>query len=142
MKIRQLPLNSFLFLALLVPLAVSAQMRASDLTNPAPISIPQGVSQSQARQAVVNALFSRGWTVMEETDDQIIADLHVRAHWAQIGIDIEDRSVMISYRNSENLRYTERSDGRVVIHNNYLSWVNNLVSDIRAQLARAQRESR
>jgi hypothetical protein len=138
MKIRHL----LVLLFLLLPLASMAQMRSSDLSNPAPISIPQGVSQSAAKDAVVNALFARGWTVIEESDEQVIADLHVRAHWAQIGIDIEDRAVMISYRNSENLRYTERSDGRIVIHNNYLSWVDNLVADIRTQLARAQREAR
>lgn len=142
MKTRQALLSSFLFMAMLVPLAASAQLRTADLADPAPIDIPQGVSQSAAVEAIVNALFGRDWTVIEETDDQIIADLHVRAHWAQIAIDIEDRSVLISYRNSENLRYTERSDGRVVIHSNYISWVNNLVSDIRTQLARAQRDSR
>lgn len=127
---------------LLGSLPAEAQRRASDLVDPAPIAIPAGVSQAAAKEAVVNALLARGWAVIEETDDQIIADLNVRSHWAQIGIDIEERAVVISYRNSENLRYTERSDGRIVIHNNYLAWVDNLVGDIRTHLTRAQRDVR
>lgn len=134
----------FLVLIVLAPLNAEAQRRSSDLVNPAPIAIPVGVDQAAAREAVVNGLFSRGWIVIEESDDQVIADLNVRSHWAQVGIDIdaEERTIKISYRDSDNLRYTERSDGRVVIHNNYLSWVDNLVADIRSQLARAQRDAR
>jgi hypothetical protein len=129
-------------LIMLAPISAEAQRRASDLVDPAPITIPAGVSQAAAKEAVVNAVLARGWTVAEESADQIVADLHVRAHWAQVGIDIEEEAVLISYRNSENLRYTERSDGRIVIHSNYLAWVDNLVSDIRIHLARAQREAR
>jgi hypothetical protein len=132
----------FVLLILLLPLAAFGQMRATDLTNPAPVNIPQGVSQAAAKDAVIDAMFARGWTVAEESDNHIVADLHVRSHWAQVGIDIADGKVTISYRDSANLRYTERSDGRIVIHNNYLTWVDNLVNDIRAQMARAQRESR
>ena len=132
----------FILFFLLVPMAAFGQLRATDLVDPAPINIPQGVSQSAAKDAVIQAMFARNWTVAEEGDDFVIADLHVRAHWAQVGIDIGEDDITISYRNSENLRYTERSDGRVVIHNNYLAWVDNLVNDIRANLARAQRESR
>lgn len=142
MKNRMLFQILFLAMLLALPAAASAQMRASELSNPAPIGIPQGVSQTDAVNAVANALMERGWTVMEESEDQIIADLNVRAHWAQIGIDFEDGQILISYRNSENLRYRERSDGRAVIHRNYMSWVDNLVRDIRNELARAQRASR
>lgn len=132
----------FIMFFLLVPMAAFGQLRATDLVDPAPINIPQGVSQSAAKDAVIQAMFARNWTVAEEGDDFVIADLHVRTHWAQVGIDIGEDDITISYRNSENLRYTERRDGRVVIHNNYIAWVDNLVNDIRANLARAQRESR
>jgi hypothetical protein len=135
-------IHLLIVLIMLAPISAEAQRRASDLVDPAPIAIPAGVSQAAAKEAVVNALLARGWAVIEESDDQIIADLNVRSHWAQIGIDIEDRAVMISYRNSENLRYNERSDGRIVIHSNYLAWVDNLVSDIRTHLTRAQRDAR
>ncbi len=138
MKINRLLILFFL----LVPIAAFGQLRTSDLVDPAPISIPQGVSQSAANDAVINAMYARDWTVAEEGDDFIIADLYVRAHWAQIGIDIGEDEIKISYRDSEELRYTERRDGRVVIHNNYLAWIDNLVGDIRSQLARAQRDSR
>jgi hypothetical protein len=129
---------------LFAPLSAEAQRRASDLVDPAPISIPSDVTQSAAREAVVSALLGRGWVVIDETDDQVIADLNVRSHWAQIGIDIDsdENVILISYRDSDNLRYQERSDGRIVIHSGYLGWVDNLVGDIRSHLARAQRDAR
>ncbi len=138
MKLNRLLILFFLML----PMVAYGQLRTSDLVDPEPISIPQNVSQSQAMEAVVNALFSRDWAVAEEGDDYIIAELHVRAHWAEIGIDFTEDDIKISYRNSDNLRYTERDDGRVVIHNNYLAWIDNLVNDIRTQLSRAQRDAR
>ncbi len=131
-----------LLIVMALPLTAEAQRRASDLVDPAPITIPQGVSQAAAKEAVADALLARGWTIADETDDQMIADLHIRSHWAQVAIDFEDRNILISYRNSSNLRYEVRRDGRTVIHSNYLSWVDNLVADIRNHLARAQRNSR
>lgn len=131
-----------LVILLALPLSAEAQRRGSELVDPAPINIPQGVSHADAREAIASALLNRGWTIAEESDRQIIADLYVRSHWAQIGIDIEDRSIKISYRDSDNLRHRVNRDGRTVIHRNYLSWVDNVVTDIRTNLARAQRTSR
>lgn len=125
----------------LFPVVAMGQLRATDLTNPEPIGIPSGVSQSQAVEAVINAMFARGWTVAEEGDDHVVADLRVRGHWAQVDIAVGEDDIVITYRDSDNLRYDRRGD-REVIHRNYLSWVDNLVNDIRVHLSRAQRDSR
>ncbi len=126
---------------LLAPGLVHAQLRATELSNPQPIGIPQGVDTAAAREAVKDALYGRNWSVFEEQDNLIVADLHVRRHWAQIGIEFSDRQIQIGYRNSENLHY--RVDGnREIIHKNYLSWVDNLAVDIRRELGQAGRNSR
>ena len=130
-----------ILLLVLLPFAAMGQFRATDLTNPDPVRIPAGVSQSKAVEAVINAMFERGWTVAEESDDHVVADLHVRDHWAQVDIAIGEEEITITYRDSDNLRYDRRGD-REIIHKNYLSWVDNLVNDIRTHLARAQRSAR
>lgn len=130
-----------ILLLLLLPFAALGQFRATDLQNPSPINIPQGVSQSAAKDAVSQALFGRNWTITDEGEDYIVADLHVRSHWAQIRIDIDEGQIHFAYQDSDNLNYAVK-DGREIIHKNYLSWVDNVVNDTRTQLARAQRNSR
>lgn len=125
-------------LLVLFPVLCAAQLRATDLVDPQPIAIPQGVSQVEAKKAVIDAMFARGWTVADESDEHVLADLHIRTHWAQVHIAIGDDDIRIAYRDSDNLKYRERR-GRTVIHKNYINWVDNLVGDIRRQLARANR---
>lgn len=129
-----------ILMLVVMPLAAVGQFRSTDLENPPPVSIPEGVSQEAAKEAVANALFGRDWTIVDEGDDYIVADLHIRSHWAQIRIDFDDR-IHIAYQDSDNLNY-EVKDDREIIHKNYLSWVDNVVNDTRTQLARAQRNSR
>lgn len=137
MKVRHILL---LFL-MVVPVAASAQLRATTLTNPGPINIPAGVSQAAAKDAVVNAMFGRGWTIVNEDDHSVLAELHLRSHWALIQIEIDERNIRISYRDSQNLHYAVKK-GREIIHKNYIGWIDSLAGDIRVQLARAQRDTR
>lgn len=130
-----------LLLCMMVLPVAACAVRATTLTNPSPINIPAGVSQEAAKDAVVNAMFGRGWTVADEGDDWVLADLHIRDHWAQTHIEIDNEEIRIAYRDSDNLRYAVKPD-REIIHKNYISWTNNLAGDIRVLLARAQRESR
>lgn len=134
------PARFFVLLLLLLPVLSMAQLRATDLRDPAPVSVPAGVSQADAKKAVIDAMIARGWVVAEESDDHVVADLHIRDHWAQIHIAIGQRAIEISYVDSDNLRYEERR-GRTLIHKNYIGWVENLAGDIRNHLARAQRNN-
>jgi hypothetical protein len=123
-----------LMLAVL-PVVSFAQLRATDLTDPPPIAVPDGAAHEDVRNAVLDAMLGRGWEVAEEGDDFILADLHIRRHWARVHIAIGEDSIQIAYRDSDNLNYGERR-GRTVIHKNYLGWVENLAGDIRNHLAR------
>ncbi len=130
--------NWILVLILLVPMAAMAQLRATDLEDPSPISIPDGVDAEAVHDAIVDALFRRDWDVHSEETGNIVADLHVRDHWARIGITYDEDSVRIEYQDSENLHY-DRQNGREIIHRNYLGWVDRLVTEIRRELRQASR---
>lgn len=131
-------LKWILLAVLALPAAADAQLRATDLENPDPVSVPEGLEASAVHDAIESALYRRDWTIHSEDAEQgiIIADLHIRDHWAQIEIVYGSDEVVIEYRDSDNLHYDQRDDGEI-IHRNYLGWVDNLVTDIRQEMSRA-----
>lgn len=102
---------------------------ASLLIDPEPIAVPQKLVEFQVTSDIKRALVSRGWVVGEENPGQINATLNLRSHVARIAIYHDLKQVRIAYVSSENLKYREK-DGIRTIHRNYLSWINNLTSDI------------
>lgn len=121
-------LRRLLVLLLLFPLAVFAGGKA-ELINPPPVAIPAGLDAKQVSNAIKSALIARTWTVGASAPGQIDATLNIRAHRADIRIVYDDKTVQISYVDSNNLDFKEKK-GKQYIHSNYISWVNNLTGDI------------
>ena len=67
---------------------------------------------------------------LQQRPGRIDATLHLRKHVANIEIAYDREQIVIAYKSSENLDYTERR-GRRLIHDNYLGWIQNLVNDVR-----------
>lgn len=113
-------------IALLFSLSAQA---APELVNPAPIAVPAKLSELQVTSDIKHALVTRGWVVNNESKGKIEASLSLRSHVARIAIYHDLKEVRIEYVSSENLKYKEK-DGKRYIHRNYLSWIQNLSSDI------------
>lgn len=121
-------------LFILIPLLMLLMaFRQAPLVDPAPIDVPNGMSLDNVAKAIEISLIRRGWEPSNKTADGMDGTLHLREHMAKIHIGYDTRSIRISYVASTNLKY-EEANGKREIHKNYLGWIQNLVTDIRANL--------
>lgn len=116
-------------LLLLPLLALLMGARQVPLENPEPIAVPAGLTDAKIARSIKAALVGRQWVVSEEQPGKIIATLNLRSHMAKIDIGYDSSQVRIQYLDSKELMHGEKK-GVTVIHRNYLSWVQNLVTDI------------
>lgn len=125
--------NKFLIIFLLPVLLLLAGWREAPLVNPDPIAIPSKATSADVARIVKKALVGRKWVVSDDKPGAIKATLLLRDHKARIAIDWDAKDIRISYIDSENLNYLEKN-GKKLIHQNYNSWINNLVVDISGEL--------
>jgi hypothetical protein len=128
-----MPISRRRLIALLPLLMLLTGFRQAPLVDPDPIDVPANMTLKNVGKAVEISLIRRGWTVANKTDAGVDAVLHLREHTASIHVAYDTRQVRIRYVSSTNLKY-EESDGKRLIHKNYLGWIQNLVTDIRANL--------
>lgn len=120
-----------LLLLLLLPmLLLTMAFRQSPLVDPAPISVPQGLTLVQVGKAVKGALIGRSWTVTGEHPDGIDAALNGNDYQAKIHVGFDTRSIRITYVDSTHLKYKVKKDGTRLIHSNYMNWMRYLSGDI------------
>jgi hypothetical protein len=117
---------------LLIPLAFML-MGAAVLVDPAPISVPAGLSAKDVSKAIRSGIVSRGWVVAKDENGKIDAVLNVRKHEVKVNIGYDAKQVKIAYVSSENLDYSEKN-GERRIHKKYNQWIDNMVQDIQRQL--------
>lgn len=120
-------------LLLLPVLALLMGARQVPLVDPEPFSVPAGLTEAKVNKAIKAALVGRTWVVTEEQPGKIVATLNLRSHMAKIEIPYDTSKVAIHYLDSSELMYGEKK-GVKVIHRNYLSWIQNLVTDINRNL--------
>ena len=126
-------LRNHRLLVLLPLLVLLMAFRQSPLVDPPPIEVPANITVPNIAKAIEISLIRRGWQASNKTADGIDGTLHLREHTANIHIAYDARQVQIRYVGSTNLKYAE-SKGQRLIHTNYLSWIQNLVVDIKANL--------
>jgi hypothetical protein len=107
----------------------AVQARQALLADPAPVSIPAGLSQEQAVKDIKRALIGRGWAITAERPGEIESTLNLRTHVAKVRVTWDTREIRIAYVSSVNLDYKERN-GKRYIHSNYLGWVSNIAKDM------------
>ncbi|MEE4302562.1 hypothetical protein [Wenzhouxiangella sediminis] len=113
---------------------VGCATTAPVLDSPRAIDVPGNASMEEIEDAILDAMRNRGWAVHERNRGEIIADLHVRSHFARVGITYNTGAIAIEYMDSENLEY-EVVDGQQRIHGNFNSWLTNLSNDIQRNLS-------
>jgi hypothetical protein len=123
-------------IVLLMPLLALLMAAAPLLVDPAPISVPAGLSEQAVAKAITLGVAQRGWIVSKQEPGYMEATLNIRTHMARVGITYDLKTVQIRYLDSSNLDYEVKDDGRH-IHRNYAKWINNLVRDISMQLLTA-----
>lgn len=118
------------YLLILLPfLLLLMGARQAPLVDPDPIAVPSGVDQKTVEREIKRALIGRGWTITAEAPGQIDSTLNVRAHSARVRISYDTQRVALNYVSSDNLAYEEKR-GQRMIHKNYASWVNNVLTDL------------
>jgi hypothetical protein len=98
----------------------------------APVVVPRGevASRDSVRNAILRALTGRGWRVVREGPDGIVASVSSMGQSATAQIQYDERSYSIHYvGSSPGLRF----DG-VAIHHRYNDWIDRLDRSIRTQL--------
>lgn len=116
-------------LSLLPVLLLLMGARQVPLNDPDPIMVPAGLQAEAVAKEIKRALIGRNWTITGEQPGQIDSTLNLRAHVARIRVEFDAEKVRIHYVSSENLKYEEKK-GERVIHKNYQSWINNVVTDL------------
>ena len=115
--------------SLLLLVASGAHARLHEVQNIEGSLVPDGLTMEQVRKAIQRGGSRRGWIVRQSAPGHLIATLHVRKHMVETDITFDQSTYSITYRDSENMKYTE---GR--IHGRYNSWVHNLDGDIQREL--------
>lgn len=118
------------YLLILLPfLLLLLGARQAPLVDPDPVAVPAGLELKAVEREIKRALIGRGWTITAEADGQIDSTLNVRAHSARVRISYDTQRVALAYVSSDNLAYEEKR-GERLIHKNYASWVNNVLTDL------------
>jgi hypothetical protein len=125
-----MPRSRLLLLLLLPMLLLTMAFRQSPLVDPAPISVPAGLTAMQVGKAVKAALIGRTWVVTAENADGVDASLNGKDYQAKIHVAFDTHQVKITYAGSTHLKYEVKKDGTRLIHTNYLNWMNFLRGDI------------
>ena len=119
-----------ILLLLMLPLLLLLMgARQAPLVDPDPIAVPSGLEAKQVEREIKRALVGRGWTITAESEGTIDSTLNIRAHTARVRISYDTERVTLNYVSSENLAYEEKR-GQRLIHKNYASWVNNVLTDL------------
>jgi hypothetical protein len=125
--------SALLLLPLLVLLMAGRQV---PLVDPEPIAVPAGLTLPKVTKSIRAALVGRDWVISEEQPGHIVGTLNLRAHMAKIDITFDTSKVSLHYVDSKELMYAEKQ-GVKLIHRNYLSWIQNLVTDINRNMVLA-----
>lgn len=124
---------SCLILCLLLSIVLTGCMRVKTLNMPF-ANVPAGLTLPEVRKAIVDGCLKKHWTVIQETDTQVVARIIVRGkHEATVVIAYNLSQYTIKYANSVNLHYQEKN-GQERIHRNYNNWVHYLQQSIDSEL--------
>ena len=110
--------------SLLLLFTLASCHSAPELKDPEPIPVPANVPAPKVAEVVKQSLQQRGWVLEGETPGHMDAAVHQRGATAQIGIDYDEKQVLLKYKSGESSRYT--------------SWVRRLSDDIKRNLTFAR----
>lgn len=115
-----------------------------------PVATTKPVQAGQVKKAIQDAALRKGWTLVDEAGDKMLATLVVRnKHTVMVQITYSADKYSITYRDSINMNYHKEAhyDSRMprpssgatgpVIHPAYNTWVQEFKDAIRIELTSA-----
>ncbi len=94
------------------------------------------LSLREYEQAIIRAGSNRGWVFERLGPGHLEASINVRGkHYAMVDVYFDTVEFSIIHKASRNLKY---DPAQGTIHPNYNAWVQNLESDIRAEVQRSR----
>ncbi len=109
--------------------------RLQPIYTPDPIPVPAGKGINEVKEAIHKALFSLDFKT-KDTGPGELETTHVKhskdmEHTAVLTIKYDSKTVRISYKDSKDLNYDQKSGE---IHGTYNRWVHNVEKRIRGNL--------
>ncbi len=135
MKSKLVSLLFFVLALIAAPAIAREPVPVIDLPNNA-VATNSGktVTAEQVKQAILTAAASKGWTVAQQPDRQLVATILVRnKHTVVVDIAYSAESYSIVYKDSINMKFGV-VDGSKVIHPYYNRWTQALKEAIRIEL--------
>ncbi len=127
-RIQQLNLPAALLLTLTVLVAAPAHA-LQPIQDIEGSPIPQGLTKTQIKKAIIRAGAKRNWIIRESTPGEMEGLLNVRKHIVKVDIRYDRNEYSITYKASANMKHKAG-----LIHKKYNAWVQNLNTDIQTQL--------
>ncbi len=135
-------LQKIFHLMFIAPLAVmlmasptAEASRLQPIYKPDPIAVPAGKSISDVKEAIRKALFSLDFKTKDvapgEMESAHTMQSRGKEYTAVLAIKYDSKTVRISYKDSKELNYDQKSG---VIHATYNRWVHNVEKRIRGNL--------
>jgi len=119
--------------------AMPVQARDTAMINPVPVALAGGQAQpaAQARQAMLEAATTRGWTVVDDKPGELVLRFNkANKHSATVAARYDASGMQIHYVDSVNLNQKVK-DGFAVIHPTYNIWVADLARGAAALYGRS-----
>jgi hypothetical protein len=115
---------------LLILVSLTLACRTAPIHDVNRSNVPPGFSSDEVGKIIERAARRRGWSVVRQAPEHIVASIVVRGrHRASVDINFDQTTFSIRHRDSENLQY----DGER-IHRNYNSWIVRLERAIHNEL--------
>lgn len=94
-----------------------------------PFSVDRAASMLDVENSIRRAAARLGWTIKRLAPGKLEGRLALRSHVALVDITHNTKEFSITYKDSQNLKYTGTT-----IHRNYNNWVRNLAKAIHAEI--------
>lgn len=111
--------------------------RSTDLKDPKPVNIPNGISSEQAQIAVKGALIQKGWRLVKiESESPRVDEVEYRVknHIMALTLEYSQNTISFKYLRSENLNY-KATNNSIKIHPLYNTQAQGLADQISDNLA-------
>ena len=125
----------------LIPMSFAYGASPVILENPPALyfSVPNKLSPPQIEKLILDAVVSSNmpeyaWSVVGKQPGLVSVKLVVRnKHYAYIDVHYNPAKIVISYKDSQNLKYEKIQGKYEIIHPNYMRWVGFLVTSLKNQ---------
>lgn len=133
MKLNAINITSQVFLALVMVLASSTvNARSTELVDPPMVTTQCELSSEEMISAIISGGAIRGWRPVDNAPGNIQLQYNKDSgkHIITVNVAYTSNSFVITYKDSVNLNYKVKRNGKRMIHPRPVGWMSNLSGDI------------